>query len=103
MRLQLFSINRDVSSQLYGTPSNASMSGYHLSTPASYLNHSSLNVCALSPLTYRYDSFNISNCPDVGGRFERKDGLESSWEYSSLHLSPDMTERVGIEFEDLET
>ena len=34
--------------------------------------------------------------------YERKAELKNSWEYSSLHLSPDMTETADITFKDLE-
>ena len=55
---------------------------------------------------YLRDSFSISNCLDIGSLHESKIESENSWEYSSLHLSPDVTRTADTlfgEFEEFET
>jgi hypothetical protein len=60
-------------------------------------------LLALTPL---HDSFNMSGSLDMGSSYESKVEVENSWEYSSLHLSPDATSIADTlfgEFEELET
>jgi hypothetical protein len=44
--------------------------------------------------------------PDMGSLYESEIDLENSWEYSSLHISPDVTRTADTpfgEFEEFET
>jgi hypothetical protein len=68
-----------------------------------YNSSTSYSLPALTPL---HDSFDISGRLDMGSSYESKIEVENSWEYSSLHLSPDATRIADTlfgEFEELET
>jgi hypothetical protein len=57
---------------------------------------------SLPALTPLHDSFDISGRLDMGSSYESKIEVENSWEYSSLHLSPDATRMADILFGELE-
>jgi hypothetical protein len=76
--------------------------------PSSVLqvDYNSSTRCSLPPSTPLRDSFDISDRLDIGSLHESKIELENSWEYSSLHLSPDVTRTADTlfgEFEEFET
>jgi hypothetical protein len=48
------------------------------------------------------DSFDMVGRPDIGSFYRSDMDLESSWEYSSLHLSPDVTGTADTPFEEFE-
>jgi hypothetical protein len=62
---------------------------------------------SLPALTPLHDSFDMSDRLDIGSSYETKIKVENSWEYSSLHLSPDATRTADTlfvgEFEEFES
>jgi hypothetical protein len=70
------------------------------------MDYDSVTGYSLPALTPLHDSFDISSPLDMGSSYESKIEVENSWEYSSLHLSPDATRIADTlfgEFEELET
>jgi hypothetical protein len=58
--------------------------------------------CSLPPWTPLHDSFDVVARPHMGSLYGSEMDLESSWEYSSLHLSPDVTRTADTPFEEFE-
>jgi hypothetical protein len=48
-------------------------------------------------------SFDISGCLDMEISYESKIESDNSWEYNSLHLSPDVTRTADPVFEEFDT
>jgi hypothetical protein len=76
-------------------------------SPASPIDYDSSTSYSLLALTPLHDSFDMSGRLDMGSSYESKTEVEDSWEYSSLHLSPDVTRTADTlfvgEFEEFET
>lgn len=75
-------------------------------SPASQVDYDSSTRCSLPPLTSLHDTFDTSDRLNIGSLHERQIESENSWEYSSLHLSPDVTRTTDTlfgEFEESET
>jgi hypothetical protein len=71
-------------------------------SPASQVDYDSSTRCSLPPLTSLHDSFHISDRLNIGSLHERKIESENSWEYNSLHLSPDETRTTDTLFGEFE-
>lgn len=57
---------------------------------------------SLPPLTALRDSFDMAGCQDMGSVYDSKSEPENSWEYNSLHLSPDVTRTADSPFREFE-
>jgi hypothetical protein len=66
----------------------------------SQVNYNSSTRCSLPPLTPLRDSFDIVGRLDMGSLYESEIDPEKSWEYSSLHLSPDANRTADTLFGD---
>jgi hypothetical protein len=69
---------------------------------ASHVDYDSSNGCSLHPSTSLHDSFDISDRVNMVSLRESKIESEDSWEYSSLHLSPDVTSTADTLFGEFE-
>ena len=67
---------------------------------ALHVKYDTSNRCCLPPLSSLQSSFDMSGHLGLDSPYESKVESENSWEYSSLHLSPDTPRAGNVLFED---
>lgn len=68
----------------------------------SQVDYDSSTRCSLPPLTPLRDSFDKVSRQDIGSLYDSKIEPENSWEYNSLHLSPDAIRTADKPFGEVE-